>query len=147
MVELFAAPAHVSASPRADAYRSLQDKRAALGLPMLIRSDVLEGLAQDHAARALAQDAPRARLPDSALAERVFASAEEAQTASVDVFVLDEPALVAASKALKDPQNDRVGVGAVHGDSNTYGPGKWWVVVIYASTRTAKSPSVDSPGG
>jgi hypothetical protein len=145
VVELLATPARVSSTPLADAYRAIQDRRQALGLPLLIRSPALERLAQDHAARALAEDSPRARLPDSELHQRVFETLDEAASAAVDVFVVDEPELLTESKSTRDPDNDRLGIGAVRGDSPTYGRGKWWVVVIYASSRGHSGSAAAAP--
>jgi uncharacterized protein YkwD len=140
VVEVFASPVHVSSTPLADAYRAVQDKRQAAGLSLLIRSDTLEKLAQSHVVRALALDTPRAELPDEPLHQRIFEASEDVRSVAVDVFVLDEPGLVESSRSLRDPENDRLGIGAVKGDSPTYGKGKWWVVVIYASTH-------ERPGG
>jgi uncharacterized protein YkwD len=145
VVELLTTPAHVSSTPLADAYRAVQDRRQALGLPLLIRSPSLERLAQDHAARALAQDSPKARLPDSELHQRVFQTLDEVASAAVDVFVVDEPQLLTESKSTRDPDNDRLGIGAVKGDSPTYGRAKWWLVVIYASSRGHSGSAAAAP--
>ena len=54
---------------------------------------------------------------------------------SVDVFVSESPRMITDSKSLGDRRNDQVGVGAVKGDSATYGKNKYWVVVIYTSPK------------
>jgi len=53
----------------------------------------------------------------------------------VDFYVSDDPSTLPDSRSLEDSRNDRVGIGAVQGDSTTYGQDKFWVVVIYADSR------------
>jgi hypothetical protein len=53
----------------------------------------------------------------------------------VDVYVAESPSLLPDSKSLGERKNTLVGVGAVRGDSRTYGKGQYWMVVIYAATR------------
>lgn len=122
-------------NPLEEAYRLLATRRASRGLPPLERSPVLERLAQEHARRALALDSPKVQLPGVNLHERVFESLDQARTASVDFYVAESPSLLPDSKSLGDRKNTLVGVGAVRGDSRTYGKGQYWIVVIYAAVR------------
>lgn len=133
VTEVFVDPVPASADPLQDAYRALAEKRAGLKLPALKRNAVLEQLALDHARRALELDDPKAELPGSKLHERVFAALDDVRSASVDLFVADSPGLIEASKSLSNPKFSWVGVGAVKGSSRRFGPGKYWVVVIYAA--------------
>lgn len=137
LTEILARPARAEAGPATlkDAYLALSQKRANLHLPPLQRSEVLEQIALSHAKRALALDSPKSQLPGSKVHERVFQALPEITSASVDFMVGDDPTLVPESKSLADARNDRVGIGSVKGDSPTYGQGKYWVVVIYASTH------------
>jgi uncharacterized protein YkwD len=135
VTEVLVDPARASEHPLEDAYATLAERRAAMKLPSLARSEVLERLALDHARRALEEDDPKGSLPGSKLHERVFAALDEVGTASVDVFIADSPSLIADSRALRDPGNRMVGVGAVRGDSERFGKGRYWIVVIYASPR------------
>ena len=121
--------------PLQEAYQTLATHRAARGLPPLKRNAELERIALDHARRALAADQPRVQLPGSKVHDRVFSAVEDAKSASVDFFVADSPSLLPDSKSLGERKNTLVGVGAVRGDSRTYGKGQYWMVVIYASTR------------
>jgi uncharacterized protein YkwD len=135
LTQILAEPAVGSSDPIQDAYRSLQEKRANLKLPALRRSEVLEQIALEHAKRALELDQPKPQLPGVPLQERVFAALKDVRTTSVDVFISESPRLIADSKNLGDQRNDRVGIGAVKGDSATYGRNKYWVVVIYAAPK------------
>jgi uncharacterized protein YkwD len=135
VVEVFAARVKQSADPLADAYRALAARRAARKLPPLERSEVLQQLAFDHARRALKADRPEVNLPGSALHERVFEAVKDVRSASVDLYVTEDPSALPESRSLHEARNDRVGLAAVRGDSRTYGKNRYWVVVIYAATR------------
>ena len=138
LTEIFSANATPSVPPTdplQEAYERLGQHRAARGLPPLERSPVLERIAMDHARRALALEQPKVQLPGSKVHDRVFSALEDAKSAAVDFYVAESPALLPDSKSLGDRKNTVVGVGAVRGDSRTYGNGQYWMVVIYAATR------------
>lgn len=136
LTEIFVDPVQVSADPLGDAYRALATKRSELKLPALQRSEALERLARDHAKKALSLDDPKVDLPGEKLHERVFAAMDEVRSASVDFYVAETPALIdPSSKAMSDGKFGLVGIGAVKGTSPRFGKDKYWVVVIYASTR------------
>ncbi|HEX5749064.1 MAG TPA: CAP domain-containing protein [Archangium sp.] len=128
-------PATAAKNPREEAYQALATHRASRGLPALERNPVLEQIALDHARRALELDQPRVQLPGSKVHDRVFSALESAKSASVDFYVAESPSLLPDSKSLGDRKNTQVGVGVVRGDSRTYGPGQYWMVIIYAATR------------
>ena len=104
-------------------------------LPPLKRSEALERIAASHVRQALRHDAPSAKLPGSEVHDRVFDALGGVKTATVDVYVADDPSAIPRSRGVADARNDWVGVGAVQGDSPTFGKQKYWVVVIYASTH------------
>lgn len=133
VVEVLTRPVHASNQPLVDAYRSLAQRRSARHLPPLERSEVLEQIAMAHARRALALDSPKAKLPSGSVHDQVFAALRDVKTASVDIFVADEASALPESRSIADAHNDQVGIGAVKGDSRTYGRDKYWVVVIYTS--------------
>jgi uncharacterized protein YkwD len=129
------AAAAAARDPREEAYQALATHRASRGLPPLQRNPVLEQIALDHARRALELDQPKVQLPGSKVHDRVFSALDTAKSASVDFYVAESPALLPDSKSLGDRKNTQVGVGAVRGDSRTYGKGQYWMVIIYAATR------------
>lgn len=128
VVELLATPAKGGGDPVAGAYTRLTAQRAALKLPALQRSAALEDIATRQARAALARDDPRA--PD--IDHQVFGALSEARTASADLYVARDLAALPASRGLREARYSMVGIGAVRGDSPTYGKGRYWVVVIYA---------------
>lgn len=127
--------ASIPKDPREEAYQALATHRASRGLPPLQRNPVLEQIALDHARRALELDQPKVQLPGSKVHDRVFSALDSAKSASVDFYVAESPSLLPDSKSLGDRKNTLVGVGAVRGDSRTYGQGQYWMVIIYAATR------------
>lgn len=135
LVELFATPAvaRPDEDPSVEAAASIAQARKLKGLPPLERSSVLDQLATAHAKRALELNIPKAKLPGENLHDRVFAARDDLQSASIDFFVTDSPALVIDSKNLFDPRATMVGIGIAKGDSVTWGTAKFWLVVIYAS--------------
>lgn len=128
VVELFATPAKGGGDPVAGAYARLTAERAAMRLPALQRSATLEEIATRQARAALARDDPRA--PD--IDRQVFGALSEARTASADLYVARDLGALPPSRGLKEARYSMVGIGAVRGDSPTYGKGRYWVVVIYA---------------
>ena len=128
LVELLATPARSGVDPVASAYARLTAERAALKLPALQRSAALEDIAVRQARAALARDDPRAPDIDS----QVFGVLSEARATSADLYVARDLGALPPSRGLREARYSLVGIGAVRGDSPTYGKGRYWVVVIYA---------------
>lgn len=138
LVEVLAAPLQIAEEkdPLASVYASIAAERKRRKLPALATSAVLEGLAQAHVREALAKDLPKADLPGRPrLHQRAFELVEELSAVSVDVLVADAPRLGSESKNLATAGNRLVGVGLVKGDSPRFGPGRYWIVVIYGVPR------------
>ena len=62
----------------------------------------------------------------------LFGTLSEARAASADLYVARDLAALPPSRGLREARYSLVGIGAVRGDSPTYGRGRYWVVVIYA---------------
>jgi uncharacterized protein YkwD len=139
LVEVFAAPLDDGGGdPVGAAYAAIDRLRAHKKLPPLKRNAVLEALAQEHARLCLERDLLKPELTGGAkLHDRVFETVSDAKEASVDLAVLESPSSVPVSKSLSDARYTALGVGLVRGDSETYGPDKIWLVVIYANQRAA----------
>ncbi|MFZ5439151.1 MAG: CAP domain-containing protein [Myxococcota bacterium] len=138
LVEVLAAPASVDdeKDPLGSVYASIDAERKRKNLSPLKRNSVLESLAQSHARKALEADLPKAAVPGAPkLSEKAFELMDELGAVAVDVFISDAPKLGAESKNLAAPTNDVVGVGLVKGDSPRFGPGRYWIVVMYGALR------------
>jgi uncharacterized protein YkwD len=119
--------------PAGLASRTLDELRAKKGLPPLKHHPVLDALALEHVRRCLSRDQLSSELSDGRrLHDKVFETMTDAKEASVDLAVLEAPSLVPNSKNLANPAYTTVGLGMVRGDSERYGPGKLWLVVIFA---------------
>ncbi|HLL54580.1 MAG TPA: CAP domain-containing protein, partial [Myxococcaceae bacterium] len=70
-----------------DAYDVLAQKRRALKLPPLKRSEVLEQIATTHARTALSLDTPEPKLPGARLHDRVFEAFPDVKAAAADFVV------------------------------------------------------------
>jgi uncharacterized protein YkwD len=132
VTEILARPVEPAKDPLQQAYQVLGALRASLHLPPLSRSIALEPLARAQASFALKTDFPEARLPGPTISDRVFATDPATRRASMDLFITGDVGALPTSKSLADARNDRVAVAVVKGNSPTFGPDKFWVVVIYA---------------
>jgi uncharacterized protein YkwD len=135
LVQVLAAPSDDGGEePLEAAYRALAHQRAKKGLPALTRHPVLEALALEHARLCVSRDKLSAELqPGRKLHEKVFEIVTDAKEASVDLAIVDSPGAMPSSRNLGDARYSRVGLGLVRGDSQTYGDGKLWVVIVYAN--------------
>ncbi len=133
LTEILADPGKQTLDPLADAYKALAERRAALKLPALRRSEVLERLAVEHVKRALELDSPKGELPGPPLHDRVFDAMTDIGGTATDVFIGETPAALPSSKNIANRHHSQVGIGAVRGDSPRFGKGKYWIVVIYTS--------------
>jgi len=116
-----------------DPYAQVNARRRAAKVPALRRNRVLEQLAQDHAARALAQQSPSSELDGSELHQRVFEALPGAGKVAIDIYLADDERQLPASANLSDRTWKQVGIGMVRGDSRRFGRELAWVVVVYAS--------------
>jgi uncharacterized protein YkwD len=135
VTEILAKPLERTTDPIAAAYHALDAQRAALHLPPLSHANALEPLARAQATFSLKTDFPEAKLPGPSFADRVFATVPGTQRASMDLFITQDVGALPTSKSVADVSYDRVAVAAVKGNSPTFGPDKFWVVVIYAGSR------------
>lgn len=138
LVEILSQPIDGSVAtgdPVEQAYAALTAARRAKGLKPLTRAEELERVLSEHVKRALELDTPKATLEGKRLHDRVFAMRDDLGSATVDFFVADNPTLITDSKNLSDPAATLVSVGVVKGDSPTFGRDKYWVVVVYGTSR------------
>ncbi len=139
LVEVMASPAEAAGPyPLQTAYTALEEMRRKHHLGPLVREPELERLALAHAQAALKADQPKGSLPGTPrLHERAFELVSDARSAAVDVYVAETPAEISQSKNVLNAAYDRVGVGLLKGNSQTYGKNRYWVVVLFVSTREA----------
>ena len=115
-------------------WSAIAQKRRGLHLAPLRHSETLDRLALERAQAALAADSVDAP-PSRKVEPQVFSALPDARRAAVDLFVTSDVRALPPSRALADPANDVLGFAAIPGNSRRYGADKFWVVVVYASTR------------
>ncbi len=130
LTEVLAAPVVGSADPASEALGLIAQERARRRLPPLARSADLDAVAR----RAIAQVA----LSDSLkLPAEVTAAALDIdptlKSVVGELFVGSAPDETKTSSNLGDPRWTRVGLGAIYASSKAYGPGRLWVLVLYAN--------------
>ena len=129
LTELFAVPVVGSKDPAGDVVRIIGDRRRALGLPPLQRDPALDSLAGHEVRAAALSDQMKL---DSDLTARALAQAPHLSSAAAELRVGSEPDDVRASKNLAEPRWTRLGVGTLYASSRRYGPGRLWIVLLYA---------------
>ena len=129
LTEVLAAPVVGVKDPTAAVAKELAKQRAQLGLPPLQRDKMLDYFAGKEVRTAALHDDPR---PRPALTGEVIQQKQDLETVVAEVYVASAPADVARSKNAAEPRWTRLGVGAIYASSKRYGPGRLWVVLIYA---------------
>jgi uncharacterized protein YkwD len=134
VVEVLASPDMRSADPVGDAYRRIAEQRAALGLPVLVRSPQLEAVAAEQARIALDAEDPHTErlLAPERLHARVSESLRGVESTSAELFVAEDLSQLPRTRAVADSRKNLVGVGAVRAGPGPGGAETYWVVVIYA---------------
>ncbi len=138
LVEIFARPPDdpTPTDPLASIYQSIAAVRKRHHLSQLERNLTLEKIAQAHVLEALKAESPKANLEGRpSVHEQAFEEIERLAAVSVDVLVTDAPSISAQSQNLARLENRLVGVGVTQGDSRRYGPGRYWIVVVYGVPR------------
>lgn len=125
-------PAAINAN---DPYALVNQRRREAKVPDLKRNQVLEQLAKDHAARALALQSPSTELEGSELHQRVFEALPGAGKVAIDIYLADDEHQLPASSNLSNRTWKQIGIGVVRGNSHRFGRELAWVVMVYASGR------------
>jgi uncharacterized protein YkwD len=129
LTELLAAPVVSIADPAAEVARFIARERLRLGLPPLRRDGALDGVAGTEVRTASETDQMKL---DRAVAGRALESAPDLSSAVAELYVASSPEQVGSSKNLGEAKWTRLGVGALYASSAEYGPGRLWVVLVYA---------------
>ena len=130
LTEVLAAPVVGSADPASEALGLIAQERVRRKLPPLERSADLDAVAR----RAITEVA----MADSlTLRAGVTADALESDPSLKSVvgelFVGSAPDETKTSRNLADPRWTHVGLGAIYASSKIYGPGRLWVLILYAN--------------
>jgi uncharacterized protein YkwD len=129
LTEVLASPVVAPKDPASAVARELERVRETNGLPPLERDKMLDYLATMEARSAVQRDEAHLR-PE--LTPSVMKEEPNLESAVAEIFVASSPAEIVRSKNSAEPRWTRLGVGAVYASSKRFGPGRLWVVLIYA---------------
>ena len=130
LTEVLAAPVIGSPDPAGEALALIAQERSRRKLPALARSADLDAVARRAIARVALADA--LKLPPGVTAE-ALESEPTLKSVVGELFVGSAPDEAKTSHNLAEARWTRVGVGAIYASSRTYGPGRLWVLVLYAN--------------
>jgi len=129
LTEVLAVPVVGSRDPAGDVARFIAEKRKKLGLPALQHDAVLETAAAQQARANSTADALNL---DRDLTVRTLEKSADLTSAVGEVYVGSDPDEVGGSKNIAEPRWTRLGVGALYAGSKRYGPGRLWIVLLFA---------------
>jgi len=120
-------------SPEGRVKEAIAHRRASLGLRPLEPDARLDAMARDAARDMLRRADPSpGDLATRALGLGPAGGKGRESAATADAFVASSPALAAQSNNAADARFHRFGVGAVRGDTQRFGAGRYWIAVVYA---------------
>jgi uncharacterized protein YkwD len=130
LTEVLAAPVMGSADPAREALELLAQERVRRKLPPLQRSADLDAVARSAIAEVALQDTLKLR-PE--VTQAALDSDPTLRSVVGELFVGSAPDETRTSHNLTDARWTRVGAGAIYASSKTYGPGRLWVLILYAN--------------
>jgi uncharacterized protein YkwD len=129
LTEVLAAPIVGSSDPSADVLHVIQAERKKRGLPPLNPDPKLDELATKEVRAAALADTFRLE-PD--FVQRALDRSRDLESAAAEIRVGSAAEDVSGSKNIAEARWTRLGVGTIYATSKTYGPGRLWIVLLYA---------------
>lgn len=129
LTEVLASPIVGAKDPVGAVFKEIQRQRVKQGLSELIADPMLDYVAGHEVRASAMQDDPH---PRAGATSRALAEEHTLTSAAVELFVASAPDELDVSKNLAEPQWTRLGVGAIYASSKQFGPGRLWVMLIYA---------------
>jgi uncharacterized protein YkwD len=131
LTEVLASPVRGSKDPAADVLAVLQRRRQATGLAPLERDKGLDAAAERGIERAALRDTALSRPEQEATVRSVLQGDSRFESAAAETYVVSSPEEIGSGNAV-DPGWTQVGIGALYKSSKAYGPGRLWVLVLFA---------------
>ncbi|HWE25408.1 MAG TPA: CAP domain-containing protein [Myxococcales bacterium] len=131
LTEVLAAPIEQSPDPQGEVARLLQQKRRTLRLAPLIRDPGLDALATKQV-RALVSAGELSTRLQRDVVEEALRRQPHLRGAVAEAFVGSGARATDASRNVADREWTKLGVGAVYANSDVYGAGRLWVLLVYA---------------
>jgi uncharacterized protein YkwD len=131
LTEVLATPIVGSPDPAGEVSRLLAARRAKLGLPPLERDPELDAVAR-RSIDEMARSGGALSRSDQDRAVQTALEATDLRSAVAEAFVGSTPDESGFSRNVAERGWTRYGVGAVYASTETYGPGRLWVLVLFA---------------
>jgi uncharacterized protein YkwD len=131
LTEVVASPVQGSKDPEADVSVALQRKRGQTGLAALERDKSLDEAARKRIQRAAFADAALSASDQETMVRTLLREDGRFDSAAAETYIVSAPDEIASRNAVQ-PGWTHFGVGALYKSSRTYGPGRLWVLLVFA---------------
>jgi uncharacterized protein YkwD len=131
LTEVLALPIEQSADPETEVARLLQQKRRTLRLAPLRRDPALDALATQQV-RAFVSEGELSAHVQKNVVDEALRLKPRLRSAVVEAFVGSGARATDASRNVAERAWTMFGVGAVYANSDVYGAGRLWVLLVYA---------------
>ena len=131
LTEVLASPVRGSKDPEAEVLRALHSRRDQLRLTPLERDGALDEAARKGIQQAAFRGSPLSRTEQGTTVRALLEEDSRFESAAAETYVVSSPDEV-ASQNVSEGSWTRVGVGALYKSSAAYGPGRLWVLIVFA---------------
>jgi uncharacterized protein YkwD len=131
LTEVLASPVLGSKDPEADVTSALQRKRGQVGLARLERDKSLDEAARKRIQRAAFGDAALSASEQETTVRTILREDGRFESAAAETYIVSAPDEIASRNAVQAGWT-HFGVGALYKSSRTYGPGRLWVLLVFA---------------
>jgi uncharacterized protein YkwD len=131
LTEVLASPVRGSKDPEAEVLRALQRRREELRLAPLERDGALEEAARKGIQSAAFRGSALSRTEQGNTVRGLLGKDHRYERAAAETYVVSAPDEIASRNAAEGSWT-RVGVGALYKSSAAYGPGRLWVLIVFA---------------
>jgi len=131
LTEVLASPVRGSKDPEAEVLAALRRRREQLRLAPLDRDTVLDEVARRGIQRAAFRNLPLSRTEQGATVRALLEQDSRFESAAAETYVVSAADEIASQNAAQGSWT-HVGVGALYKSSAAYGPGRLWVLIVFA---------------
>src|SRR5438067_795342 len=131
LTEVLASPVRGSKDPEAEVLRALQRRRDQLRLAPLERDGALDEAARKGIQQAAFRGSALSRTEQGTTVRALLDHDQRFESAAAETYVVSSPDEIASRNAAERSWT-RVGVGALYKSSKDYGPGRLWVLIVFA---------------
>jgi len=131
LTEVLASPVRGSKDPEAEVFASLERRREQLRLAPLARDHALDEAARKGIQSAAFRGSSLSRTEQGSTVRALLDRDQRFESAAAETYVVSAPDEIASQNAA-DGRWTSVGVGALYKSSAAYGPGRLWVLIVFA---------------